>query len=261
MATPSAPASPVSGEVLFYKNPEPLNLDSHGKLGLNPSPTPFAFAKAAHAVPLVVGEFGPASLSYPIIFAGADYQPLAVLGIRPNENLFLRDDGTFIPGNYVPAFIRRYPFVLAHGGDDQLIVCIDRGADIVVENGQVPLFENGELSAFSKQCMEYCTNFENDRRNTEQFVKLLRDLNLFETREVTITPQNPDGTPGEVVKISEYFTPSEAKFKELPEATQLDFIRSGALQQMYLHWNSLALWERLINETFLRNPAPVAANS
>jgi hypothetical protein len=89
------PTGPLSGEVMFYKNPEPLNIESHAKLGLNPSTTPFAFAKAAHAVPLVISEFGPSSLHYPIIFAGRDFQPLAIMSVRADHNLFVGDAGVF----------------------------------------------------------------------------------------------------------------------------------------------------------------------
>jgi hypothetical protein len=260
MATSSAPASPITGEVMFYKNPEPLHVDLHGKLGLRPSASPFGFARTAQAVPLIVGEFGPASLSFPVVFAGADYQPLAVMGVRLNENLFVEPNGAFAPAVYVPAFIRRYPFVFAHGAEeDKLIVCIDRGADTLVEGGEVPLFVNGEPSPFTKQCMEFCSNFEAERRRTDDFVKLLRDLDLFELKTVNFTPRNFDGTPGETVKVSEHFGLSEEKIKALPDKTQLELLKSGAMQQIHHHWNSLLNWERLVTETSRRFPvAPLS---
>jgi hypothetical protein len=260
MATDTAPSSPLSGEVLFYKNPQPLNSEHHATLGLNPSMTPFAFARTAHAIPLIVGEFGPSSLTYPIIFAGADYQPLAVMSVRQNENLFINENGIFAENAYIPAFVRRYPFVFANN-QDQLIVCIDRGADIIAENAEVPFFVDGQPSDFTKQCMEFCSNFEAERRKTDNFVKTLRDLDLFELREVTFTPREADGTNGEPVKVSEHFSPSEEKVKALPDATQLDLVKSGAMQQIYMHWNSLLNWERLIHDTFRRFPEPVAGNA
>jgi hypothetical protein len=247
----------LTGEVKMYKNPEPLNAQRHGKLGMNATDTPFAGAKTLHSVPLIVGEFGPAALSYPIIFAGADYTPVAVMSIRPNENLFIGEDGVFADGNYIPAFIRRYPFITARNeGDGQLFVCIDRGADTLVENGGTPLFENGEPSAFTKQCLEFCNNFEADRFKTDSFVKTLRDLDLFEVREVAVNPKNPDGSLSPAVKVSEYFSPTQERISALPDSAQLDLMKSGALQQIHHHWNSLLLWERLINETFKRFPMP-----
>ena len=142
----------LQGNVLLYSRPEPLNKEQHGNLGISPIDAPFNFARSANAVPLAVTEFGPASLAYPIIFTGSDYTPLAVMSIRQNENLFLLESGYFEQDVYVPAYIRRYPFVLANDEiNEKLIVCIERDADAVQVNGEVPLFENGELSAFSSR--------------------------------------------------------------------------------------------------------------
>jgi len=256
-----SPGSGITGEVMFYRNPEPLNPAAHGTLGMEPSAKPFLFAKNAQAVPIIVGEFGPASLNYPIVFAGLDYQPLAVMGVRQNENLFIDDDGKFAPTAYVPAFIRRYPFVFAHGpaGDDRLIVCIDRSAATFVENGQVPLFIDGEPSPFTRQCLDFCNNFEAERRRTEDFVRLLKDLDVFELRVINFTPRNLDGTEREPVRVSEHYSPSEERIRALPEATQLDLLKSGAMQQIHLHWNSLLNWERIVNETSRRFPVAVGS--
>ena len=257
MANAANTDSPLSGDVMFYKRPEPLSFEAHGKLGLNPTNKPFAFAAGAQAVPLIVAEFGPASLQYPIVFAGGGYQPLAVLGLRAGENLFVEPDGNYRPLSYIPAFIRRYPFVFAHGDEEpeRLIVCIDRDADVVGENPQVPFFEGNEPSEFTRKCLDFCSNFETERRKTDEFVNLLRELDLFEIRTITFTPTNPDGSLAEPVKVSEHFSPSEARVKALPEATQIELMRTGALQQIHLHWNSLLNWERLVNEVALKNQA------
>ena len=248
--------APLAGQVLFYQNPEPLDPVRHAKMGLNSSQTPFMFAKTAHAIPLIVAEFGPTSLNYPIIFAGADYQPIAVTSVRSNENLFIDDQGRFQEGTYIPSFVRRYPFVLAHGGpNDQLVVCIDRGADIMAENAEVPLFVDGKPSAFTQQCIDFCSNFEGERQKTEEFVKILRDLDLFEQRDVTFTPRTGDQPSGPPVKVSDYFSPSEEKIKALPDDKLAELYRLGVLQQVNIHWNSLLNWERLLNETFKRDAA------
>src|SRR5690349_3481978 len=107
-------AGAITGNVLFYTNPEPLSREMHGKLGVSRVEKPFGFAKAGHVVPITVAEFGLAALSYPIIFAGEQRQPLAVMGLNAGDNLFVKADGTFDVGAYIPAYIRRYPFVLAN---------------------------------------------------------------------------------------------------------------------------------------------------
>ena len=251
------PQGEISGEVLFYRRPEPLSPEAHGRLKLRITQTPFAFAAAAHIVPLQVTEFGPAGMSYPVIFAGDARTPMAVLGLRANDNLFVDAEGRYEPYAYIPGFIRRYPFVLAgEPGRDQLIVCIDRDASMVGEEGDTPLFENGQLTPGAQAAVQFCSDFETERRRTEEFVARLKALDLFEPKAATFTPRNPDGTTGQPVQIADYFAVSEQKLNALGEADLRDLISSGALQQIYAHLNSGANWERLIGRASARGAAP-----
>ncbi|OYX91058.1 MAG: peptidase, partial [Caulobacter sp. 35-67-4] len=91
-------AGGISGNVLFYASPEPLNREQHAKLALVHNEKPYSFAAAGTAVPLTVTEFAPAALSFPVIFAGEDRVPLAVMGLNNGENLFVNADGSIDPG-------------------------------------------------------------------------------------------------------------------------------------------------------------------
>jgi hypothetical protein len=99
------------------------------------------FGEAVNQAPLFVTEFAEAQRHYPILFrkdeAGA-LQPLAILGFDLDENLFLRESGW---DAYVPAIIRRGPFLLRGEGDDPVIV-VDLDHPRVREGGDegVPLF-------------------------------------------------------------------------------------------------------------------------
>src|SRR5580658_5654779 len=142
MAIPPAspPPSAFSGNVLFYNKPEPLTRDLHSKIGLCRIEKPFGFAAATNVVPLTVAEFPMAAIYYPIIFAGERYQPLAVMGVGQSANLFVREDGNFEPGVYIPAYVRRYPFVLANDQQrNTLVVCIDRAAPMLGEDYELAL--------------------------------------------------------------------------------------------------------------------------
>lgn len=252
----------ITGQVLMYSNPQPLSLELHGDYGLVSSEHPFAFAFAANAVPVQVTEFGPAAVNYPIIFAGEERAPLAVMSVRPNENLFITE-GRFDPEAYIPAFIRRYPFVTAtNPGDDQAIICIDADAGFLSKTGgDVKLFENGEPTDYTKNAIEFCKNFEMERQRTESFVQLLKSLDLFEERKQTITPANEDGSPGEPIELSDYFAVSEAKLNALPAEKLVELRDTGALQQIYAHLLSLPLWERLVMKTVQRFPQETAGNA
>lgn len=261
--TTSQASGPLSGNVLFYTQPEPISFDAHGKLGVTPADKPYAFVAQTNIVPLTVTEFAPAALSYPIIFVGDLKQPVVAMGLRQNDNLFI-DNGDFRADAYIPAYVRRYPFVFANDDtQNRMILCIDRGAAFVSENAEIPLFEGEQPSAYVNNAMEFCNNFEQERLRTESFVKLLTDLDLFETREANFTPRNADGTPGEVQKLAEYFAVSEDKLKALPAEKLAELRDNGALGQIYAHLVSLLGWDRLIAMAFARAAAetPVAANA
>ena len=260
---PTRTAPPVlSGNVVMYSRPEPLNPQAHGDLGMVSTDAPFAFAFAANAVPVQVTEFGPASLNYPLIFAGPERTPLAIMSIRPNENLFITE-GRYDPEAYIPAFIRRYPFVVASNPEsNQVIVCIDVDAHFITKTGgDIKLFENGEPTDYTKNAIQFCENFEVERQRTESFVQLMKDLDLLEERKQTIRPNNDDGTPGEEIELSDYFAVSEEKLRGLPAEKLAELRDTGALQQIYAHLNSLLNWERLVTRTLVRMPQEVVANA
>ena len=275
MAQAPAPNPQLSGTVLFYRQPELLTKDQHGKLGVNPSPTRFAFATGHHLCPVAVQEFSAAASTYPIIFVGQSYDPVAVMGLMDGQNLFSTPEIGFDVDAYIPSFIRRYPFVLAsptqnptnpEEPSDRLLVAIDRSYEYIAENAQFPFFENGEPSAYTQRCMQFCNDFEAQGRMTRQFVDMLKDLDLFEQRSTTYQPQdmmgNPDGDPQ---TVAEYFGISETKLKQLPKEKLAEMVDNGAMQQIYAHLNSMFAWDKLMARHFQRfqaqNPTPAAANA
>lgn len=252
----------LTGEVLLYGKPEPLSKEQHGALGVVSVAAPFAFAADTHVAPLTVTEFGLAALSYPVIFVGESYQPVAVLGLNQGQNLFIGDDGAWDYDAYVPGYVRRYPFVLAEDKTaDRMIVCIDRNAPMLSDKPEMPFFDKGEPTDLTKNAIEFCNNFETERRRTESFVQLLRDNDLLATREATYTPQNADGTPGAPQRIAEYFAVSEEKLNALPADKLVELRNNGALPQIYAHLVSLSGWDRLIIKAMRRPQAPAAANN
>jgi hypothetical protein len=254
----------LDGNVLFYSKPEPLSAEIHGALGVNPVEKPYAFVSASHVVPMTVTEFAPASLSYPVVFLGDNKMPVSVMGLRQGENLFVTAAGEFRPDAYIPAYVRRYPFVFANDQAQQrLILCIDRAAPFITEGGQAPLFIDGKPSDYVNQAMDFCNNFEQERLRTESFVKLLTDLDLFEVKEAVFTPRNPDGQPGQPQKLADYFAVSEDKLKALSPEKLVDLRDNGALGQIYAHLVSLLGWDRLVAMAFerARQNGEVAGNA
>ncbi len=256
-------AGQLTGNVLFYGNPEPLSPEAHGALGVTPSERPYDFVATTHVVPLTVTEFAAAALSYPVVFMGEQKNPLAVMGLRQGENLFVDAQGNFQGEAYIPAFIRRYPFVFANDdAQKRMILCVDRSASVISDKPQVPFFEDGKATPYVEQAMKFCTDFEQERQRTDSFTKLLRDLDLFEQRDAVFTPRNADGSPGAPQKIAEYFAISESKLKALSPEKLAELRDNGALGQIYAHLVSLMGWDRLIAAALRRAAEqPTAANA
>lgn len=242
-----ADAPSISGNLPFYKNPEPLNAEKHGKLGLKHTAQPLGFASNTHIVPITVGEFGASALCYPIIFAGNDKAPLAVMGLRQNENLYIKPDGQFDQEYYLPAFIRRYPFVFAEDKErGNFVVCVDTGSDLVTDKPDTPFFENGQPSEFTNNAIEFLKGFEGQRQSTQRFVEQLEELDLFETKDVMVQQQGAEGAQPEQVKVADYFGVSEEKLKALPADKLVELNQSGALKTIHVHLASLINWQRIL---------------
>ena len=262
-------AAEISGNVLFYTAPEPLNREQHGKLGLVNKEKPFSFAKSGHVVPLTISEFGQASLSFPIIFAGDDRVPLAVMGLNGGQNLFISEDGGFEDATYLPAYIRRFPFVLAGSDqDEQMVVCIDRASELLSETGETKLFDDkSEPTQYTKDAIKFCDDFEVERRRTVAFVQMLKELDLFELKQAVYNPRNDDGSTGAPQLIAEYWAVSDEKFKALNGEKLAELRDNGAMGTIFAHMISLLGWDRLMAVAVKRGPkalpqtAPQPANA
>ncbi len=254
----NAPA--VTGNVMFYENPVPLNKAQHAKFGVKQVDKPYSFMADQHFLPLTAPEFGSASTSMPIIFAGEERSPLAVMGIRSGENLFV-DEGQFQPDFYLPAFARRYPFVLAgDNANDRFVVCVDEKAECVTnKKPQQMFFDKDDTSQFTKEAFQFLQGFERDRQATQKMIDDFKALDLFEPKEMNFQGNNADGTPAPRQKIADYFAVSEEKLKALPDAKLAEFTKNGYLAVAYAHLVSLGNWQRLVNMTLRREQAKASA--
>lgn len=249
---------PLSGRLMFYDNPEPLNKIVHAGLGLKKVDQAYSFVSNANIVPLMVNEFGPATMSYPIIFAGSPRRPAAVLALADGQNLFVDPDKGFKPDAYVPLYVRRYPFALANDHTNQkMVLVIDRDSRLISDNPEIPFFEKGEPTKLVEDTVNFCNDFEQARQLTDSFCAQLEAMDLFEVRTTEFTPKNPDGTDAEKQTIAEFFAVDEKKLNDLPADKLAELRASGALQQIYAHLVSQHGWDKLLALHFSRaNEAP-----
>ncbi len=250
----------LSGQVLFYRQPEPLSLERHRGLGVKRIERPFEFLSTAHVVPMTLNEFGVAAASYPIIFAGEAKTPLAVMGARAGENVFVSAAGEIDPEAYLPSFVRRYPFVFAADpGGERLVVCIDRAAPMIDAQPDVALFEGDQPSRYTQDAIEFCKEFERFRRFTTEFVDLLKQNDLFEPKTVTITTRGPDGQESAPVKVADYFAVSEERLNALSIERLQGLREKGLLGPIYAHLVSLLLWPKVLQRAIRLSEAKAQA--
>ncbi|MEL6831115.1 MAG: SapC family protein [Pseudomonadota bacterium] len=258
--TPTNSNPGLTGNVLFYKNPQPLSAEQHGGLGVKVVDKPFEFLRSAHAVPVTVTEFGMLATSYPIIFVGEDRSPVAVMGLRPSENLFVTDSGRVDSDFYIPAFVRRYPFVFANDPQsDRLLLCVDREAPMVTNQPETPFFENGQPTEFTENAVDFCKEFERQRRSTLEFLDIIKRFDLLEEKSATFQPRDAQGREtGEVQKLADYMAIDEQKLNGLTDAQIVELRQAGALGAIYAHILSLLNWNRVIQRALLAQQATQA---
>ena len=241
----SVPALPP-----FYVQPVPLDASRHGAWRLLPGG--LAFAGATPTVPLTASEFLAASRSFPIVFAASDLAPVAVMGLQ-GENLFV-EAGAWAEGVYVPAYVRRYPFVLIEAPDKQSFALgVDASSERVAQTGQagVALFEDGQPAELIKQALEFCRLFNLDHQRTRAFSQALEAAGVLVERRADIAL--PDGRK---LGVAGFKVIDPEAFLALPGETALAWHKAGWLALAHYHLASLDLFQTLLQRQARRAAQP-----
>lgn len=228
----------MSNSMLFYKNIEALSRETHAKLKLEAT-NDLSFVAENYWVPLAGVEFFRAADHFPVVFLkeGEEFVPIALLGLEESRNLFVMNDSSWKEGAYIPAFIRRYPFVLAgtNQKDEQLTVCLDRDYSGFNEKSGEALFdEKGEPTEFLNNVISFLSNYNVDMVRTQDFVKILKAHNLLESKTVTITSNND-----EKFDVQNVYIIDEEAFSKLDGETLVTLNQQGMLGWVFAHLVSL----------------------
>jgi len=236
------PASPSRGGLpLFYKTPQILTVERHDKAGIRDDAS-FAFARDTNSVPLGADEIFVAQGHYPVVFTPDDPAiPVAVVGIGGSRNAFVGPGGAWRAGAYVPAYIRRYPFILvAKPGSRDFVLAVDEAADTFAAKakaGDRRLFEGGQATPFVRQSAEFCRAFESQVALARAFGEALAKAGVLVLRRADI--RLPDG---KTVSLGNFRIIDEARFNALSDDTFLAWRRSGVLGLAYAHLLSMRRW-------------------
>ena len=231
--------------MMFYEKPVALNRETHKNFKISPAKD-FKFAAKTNSITLTGIEFIEAAKEYPIVFAKVTEElmvPVALLSMRNDENLYLNHEGKW-DARYIPAFVRRYPFVLADNDGKQFTVCIDEAfPGLNEQDGQALFDEKGQNTAFLQNALDFLNNFQTQFKLTEDFIKQLKDLNLL--IEISAKAELLNGKHylmGGIMIID------EQKLLKLSPKKVNDLFQSGRLGWIYAHLISLSNMSRLLDK-------------
>jgi hypothetical protein len=234
---------------LFYNDLIPLSSVEHaGYKGK--SLDNLAMLADTHAIPLTVEEFIVAQRSQPIVFsAGDEPLPLALYGLNEGVNMFMDENNMLLPTAYLPAYVRRYPFMLVRLQPDRedLSLCFDPTSGLLgnFEEG-IPIFADGEPSPETKGTLEFCEQFEIGVQKTMAFVAELKDYDLLMDGEITIEQQGA----AQPFIYRGFKMVDETKLRDLRGDQLRKMMQSGLLPLIHAHLFSLQHMPALFQRQF-----------
>jgi hypothetical protein len=230
---------------IFYRRPRPLSSELDRGKSLHAAPD-YGFARLTNSLVLNGGEFPVAARCYPIVFSlAAPVSAVAVVGLVDNENLFVGADGTWARNMYVPAYVRRYPFILmaqpaSTPAGSELILCFDEASGLVLEGGERPLFEAGQPTKLLQDAASFCREFHAQHLATTEFVRALAAEGLLVRNEARVVLDS-----GKQLTLRGFDVIDETKFNALSDDLFLAWRRRGWLHLIYCHLMSMGNWARL----------------
>lgn len=248
--TTTAPALPVanatSATAFFYQKPVVLNFEQHKDLRVQAGNA--QFADQSHLVPLVASEFPEACLEYPIAFSknqDGQWLGLALTSLTPRTNAFVNAQGQWL-ARYVPVSVRRYPFILAESGKDQLSLAVDMAAPHVGTTGQAVFDAKGQPSEFIRQLMPALADFQAQAKQTQTLLEQLDAAGLLKQSNIEVR-QGQDRS----AVVEGLWIVDEEKLRALSDDKALAWFKGGELTLIHAHMLSL----RNLVSLLARSPA------
>lgn len=226
-------------QLLIYDRVTPIGSASHADVSVRMTGS-YAFAAKVNSVPLLTVEFEAAALDHPIVFArnGGSLFPAALLGLRPDRNEHVDFDGTWAQG-YIPAFLRRYPFVFSQDADDTeglFTLCLDESYPGVNRDGQGErLFgDDGERTPWLERQLAFTTEYQTQFHRTRDFCQRLDALGLLDDAQARY--RDAAGTEG---SMGGFAVLNRTRLKQIDPAEMVKLFHLGGLSLCYAHLHSL----------------------
>lgn len=257
MATAPQPTLP-----LFYNDLMPLNSRDHATWKTKSLDSAEWLSKH-HAIPLTADEFVQAQRDFPIVFSSGDNPlPLALMGLNEGVNTYVDENGKINDPVYLPAYIRRYPFMLAkltQEGDD-LSLCFDPTAGNVgeFEDGEALFDSEKEATDATKRILEFCQQFETAGNRTKQFIDELKKHDLLMDGEISIS-QNENTDKPFVYRGFQMI--NQEKLQEVRGDVLREWNKNGIIALIYAHIMSLELMRSIFARQVAQGKGPQIAEA
>lgn len=226
----------MAKQLFFYDSAVPVSKERHSTLRITPAT--YKFAAEVNAVPLTSIEIPMAAREYAIVFAGQEtVTPMVLLGIEKNQNLYVRDDGSW-NADYIPAFVRRYPFVFSLSQDEkQFALCVDEAWDGCTHEGDEGkrLFDDaGEQTEYLKQMLNFLQEYQIHFNRTKTFCEKLKTLDLLDQMKADF--KLADGTER---SLGGFMAVNREKLKGLAPDALADLLKTDELEIIFDHLLSM----------------------
>lgn len=244
----------MTKQLLIYEKAAPVTTQKHGDWSIK-SGAGYSFAGEVNSVPLTTVEFANSASEYTIVFTGEGDQvmPAVILGMRDQENLYLQEDGLW-DARYVPAFLRRYPFVFSSSEDGKTFtLCVDEEFEGCNSEGRGErLFDaDGERTQYLSGVLAFLQDYQAQFERTKNFCAKMMELNLLEPMQAMFTL----GT-GEQTSLAGFMGIERERLKALSGDQLADLARTDALELAYLQLHSLRNLSALANRLTPQQASP-----
>lgn len=222
----------------MFENTIAVDSKVHANHRLKRSKT-FAFAKNVLGAPLAASEVIKASREYPIFFpTSGKFLPVAQMGYRKDGNLYL-DKNSQWTARYVPAHLRRFPFVLGEKKEaSEYLIMVAKDRISTNADGD-RLFEDGSIPAGGAvdRARTFLTDFHNELTNTEALLKPLQDADILVPKVYKV---EDDGKL--LGTVTDLQVVDAEKLAALDDVTLAAWVRNGLMSIVIAHLHSLDNW-------------------
>jgi hypothetical protein len=227
----------MAAQLLIYETVVPLSASRHRECAVDVG-RGYGFSAKINSVPLMAVEFPSAASEYAIVFAGTkdDFMPAVILGVRDSENLYLSKDAKW-DAKYIPAFVRRYPFVFSYNDDkSRLVLCVDEAFSGFNREGRgQKLFDDdNKPTPFVENTLKFLQDFQDQFNRTQAFCAKVRELDLLEPMQAQVEMNS-----GEKLSLSGFMAVNRVKLKTMIGDKLAELAKTDELELLYLHLQSM----------------------